>query len=193
MGKRLTGFYPYQRVERALCAVFEIPSNQRSRLRARIKHMQKLGLKAAERPADARAEYEREGVDQWLVALAMMDYHIDPVLAVKTVQANWRRGKDGKPRGTELVEIVRMARESTDENEHGIFLTLTVGSLPARPEPLIALGYLRPIDVNKRTGKMQENWKAFFAPRPRGLVPVPLSYLLHRLDEALRTPREKLP
>jgi hypothetical protein len=185
-------FFSYQRVERALCAVFEIPTARRSKLRARIKHMQKLGLKAAERPADGRAEYEQEGVDQWLVALAMMDHHVDPVLAVKTVQANWRRGSDGKPRGTPLVDIVRMARESKYEDEHGIFLLLEVGSLPARPEPLIGIGWVRPVDVSKR-GTVLENWKLLFSPRPRGLVPVPLSYLVHHLAAALDAPREKLP
>jgi hypothetical protein len=185
-------YYSYQRVERALSAVFEVPSERRSKLRARIKHVMRIGLRAAERPTSERAEYEQEGIDMWLVALTLMDHHIDPVLAVQTVQANWRRGKDGKPRGTELVEIVRMARESKYEDEHGIFLTLEVGSLPARPEPLIGLGWLRPIDINKRTGKILQNWKGLFAPRPRGLVPVPLSYLVHRLDEALAAPREEL-
>ena len=186
-------YFTYQRVEKALAVVFEVPPELRAKLRGRIKHLQRLGLRAAERPTSERAEYEQEGIDQWLVALTMMDHHIDPVLAVQTVQANWRRGKDGKPRGTELVEIVRMARESKYEDERGVFLTLQVGSLPARPEPLIGLGVLRPLGVNKRTGEPQHNWKTFFAPRPRGLVPIPLSYLLHRLDEALAAPREKLP
>jgi hypothetical protein len=188
-------YYSYQRVERALCAVFEIPSSRRSKLRARIKHMQKLGLKAAERPADGRAEYEQDGIDQWLVALALMDNRADPVLAVRTIKANWRRAKGESLPRKELAEIVRMARETPYDNERGIFLLLQGVSLPAEPEPLLTIGSVCPVRDINRGGKREDmqNWKLLFSPQPRGFTLIPLSYLLHTLDAALAAPKEALP
>jgi hypothetical protein len=192
-------YFSYQRVEGALARVFEIPSEQKTKLSARIKHLQRLGLQAAERPADGRAEYEQEGIDQWLVALALMDQRTDPALTVRTIKAQWRRAKGEKLPRRELAEIVGMARETPHDDERGIWLLLTGGSLPAEPEPLLTLGFVHPVKRIIRDGmedKLQ-NWKLLFSPvfgfNARGLSLIPLSYLLHRLDEALATPREKLP
>jgi hypothetical protein len=190
----VTFYYGYQRVERAICAAFEIPPSKRSKLRARIKHMQRLGLKAAERPPEARAEYEIDGIDMWVVALALMNSHVDPTIATRTVQANWRRppGRD-KPR-RELAEIVSIARRAKSGGEHSIFLLLEMSALPGDHEPLVAVGFLRPVDLNKR-GEVMNNWKLVFSDLAgsRTRVLVPLTYILHRLDKALAAPRGELP
>lgn len=186
-------YYGYQRVEKALCSVFEIPSAKLSKLRARIKHLQKLNLRAAERPPETRAEYEQAGIDQWTVALALMHCHVDPIIAARTVQANWRRAPgEEKPR-TELAEIVRRARKAKG-GDNSIFLFMQMSALPDEKEPLVALGAFRPLDQNKR-GEVMENWRLVFSDLsgPSGRTLIPLTYILHRLDEALGAPREALP
>jgi hypothetical protein len=182
-------FHGYQRVERALCDAFEIPTKRRGKLAARIKHLQRVGLKAAERVAGGPAEYEQEGIDRWLVALALMRDHIDPHVAARTVLEQWRWPEgDTKSRGKCLAEIVQMARESPYDDERGIFLYLQVDDLLLNPEPTVGVGWICPV-----SDRMQENWKTLFSPGPEGRDLLPLSYYLHRLDKALITPQENLP
>jgi hypothetical protein len=191
--KLMPTYYSYQRVERALCAALEIPSERRPKLAARLKHLQRLGLQAAERPSGARAEYEQEGIDRWLVALVLMRLNIDPTRAVQTVLEQWHWPKgDTKARGKDLAEIVRLARQSPHDDERGIHLYLEVDDLLLRSESTVGIGWLRPLDTRGR-GEPRPNWELVFAPGPYGRSLFPLSYILHQLDRALATPREDLP
>jgi hypothetical protein len=77
--------------EGALAAVFGVDAKtQRGPLRARLKHIQRLGLPGTAAGKGARISYSLEQASQWLIALLLSEVGIDPVVIVKTIQKNWR-------------------------------------------------------------------------------------------------------
>jgi hypothetical protein len=200
-------FYSYGRIERALRSVFNISAAEHSRFQSRVKYIIRLGLKAAEQPIDGHIEYEQDTVDQWLVCLALLTHRADPVLAVKTIQADWHRAAGATKPKRELAEIVDMARKNPSDGLQGIWLLLFGSAVPGKQEQLreqeqelLSIGWLQPIKPIKRGGKedMLHNWELLFDPTPdgfneRGFTAIPLGALVHRLDRALAAPRGELP
>ncbi len=83
--------YTYGVVEGALAGVFGVDvKTQRGALRARLKHIQRLGLPGTAAGKGARISYSFEQASQWLIALLLSEIGIDPVVIVETIQKNWR-------------------------------------------------------------------------------------------------------
>ena len=81
--------YPYARVERALLAVFDLATERQGPLRARLKHLNTLGLPGLQVGKGQRIAYSLEQVAQWLVALLIEETGVDPTVAVRLVQGAW--------------------------------------------------------------------------------------------------------
>jgi hypothetical protein len=192
LGKAVAG-YTYKRVERSLAFALEIPTERRSQLAARIKHLRRCGLKGPAQPAEGRSEYLGEDVDKLLVALALTRNYIDPAIAARTVLEHWRWPKGGKkPREKELAEIVRLARAS-DFDEYGIFIKLQVDNLLLGSEPTVKLSWLRLRELSDFSGERLNAWLLAFLPSAYGQTMISLSFLIHKLDAALEAPLESLP
>ena len=85
--------YSYGVVEGALAAVFGIDAKtQRGALRARLKHIQRLGLPGTAAGKGARVSYSLEQAFQWLIALLLSEIGIDPIVIVKTIKKHWKSG-----------------------------------------------------------------------------------------------------
>ena len=106
--------YPYARVERALAAVFGIAADRRGPMRARLKHLNSLGMPGLKVGKGQRIAYSLEQIAQWLVALLIEETGVDPVVAAGLVKETWSHGIGD---GTRLA----MGEESA---ENHVFLKL---------------------------------------------------------------------
>jgi hypothetical protein len=202
-------FFSYARVERALAYAFEIPPDQRNRITGKLKALQKQGMGASERHSGLRAEYSQDDCDRFCVAIALLNSCLDPQIVARTIEANWTRKKGATRPVTSLQEICAMARaipyDDNDPGERGLFLTLMLHAVRDTAEPLqegehdetkelVTIGYLRPLDVHKRTKEPKPNWQLFFSKFSGSAtrVAIPLSLLIHRLDYALAAPQGAL-
>ena len=203
----MTIFYSYAQLERALCFAFEIDPEQRHRITAKIKALQKQGVVAADRAPGVRSEYTQSDADRWLIGIALLNSSLDPQIVARTIEANWQRAKAATKPATTLEEIVAEARRTPDDDERGVFLFLRLHAVLDTAEPLqegkppivgteelLTIGYFRPYDVYRRTKKPWENWKLFFGPGfgSSTRAAIPLSLLVHRLDHALSVSRGAL-
>jgi hypothetical protein len=84
--------YTYARVERALLAVFGVPADRRGPLRARLKHLNLLGMPGLKVGKGQRISYSTENISQWLVALLLEEAGIDPTEAYRLVKGSWEQG-----------------------------------------------------------------------------------------------------
>jgi hypothetical protein len=75
-------------VERALGHALGAPFVARSRLRARIKHLMKLGLVSVEK-GRSRARYGRGEIAKLLIGLILQELSVDPVVVVSIVRNEW--------------------------------------------------------------------------------------------------------
>jgi hypothetical protein len=75
-------------VEHALGHALGVPFVARSRLRARIKHLMKLGLVSVEK-GRSRARYGRSEIAKLLIGLILQELSVDPVLVASTVRNEW--------------------------------------------------------------------------------------------------------
>ena len=106
--------YPYARVERALSAVFSIPADRQGPLRARLKHLNMLGLPGLKPGKGQRIFYSLEQVAQWLVALLIEETGVDPTVAASLVKETWSHG---------IGDWARLALDEASEASH-VFLKL---------------------------------------------------------------------
>ena len=106
--------YPYARVERALGAVFGIAAERQGPLRARLKHLNTLGLPGLQPGKGQRIFYSPEQVAQWLVALLIEETGVDPTVAARTVEEFWAHG---------LSDWTRLAASEESHASH-VFLKL---------------------------------------------------------------------
>jgi hypothetical protein len=143
--------YTYARVERALLAVFDVAADRQGPMRARLKHLNLLGMPGLKVGKGQRISYSLEHVSQWLVALLLEEAGIDPTEAVRLVNGTWARG--GRPavlaamdepgRAVDHIFLVFRPRLMT-----GLWLK---GERPPDTEPV--LGFLRHWRKDKETGK----------------------------------------
>jgi hypothetical protein len=202
----MPSFYSYARVERALAHAFEIPLDQRNRVTAKVKALMKQGLGASERQPGMRAEYSQGDTDRLLIAISLLNSCLDPQIVARTIEANWTRKKGATKPVTSLEEIVAKARATPDDDEtpgeHGLFLVLMLHAVRDTAEPLqegehdeteklVTIGYFRPLEFHKHTGKPKDRWRLFFSAGSGSAtrVAIPLSLLIHRLDYALAAPQ----
>ena len=141
----------YAAVERALLAVFGIPAERRGPLRARLKHLNLLGMPGLKVGKGQRISYSLEHVSQWLVALLLEEVGIDPTEAYRLVTGTWEDGlkssvlaaTDEPRREVDHIFLVFRPRLMT-----GLWLK---GERPPDMEPV--LGFLRHWRKDKETGK----------------------------------------
>jgi hypothetical protein len=94
-GKLLNRFeapaYAYREIETALAAALGIRAqHQRGALRARLKHVQRLGLVDLKAGKGKRIEYSYAQATQWLLALILAETGVDPTMVVATIKNNWK-------------------------------------------------------------------------------------------------------
>src|SRR5262245_38182152 len=113
--------YPYAAVEAALAELFRAKTDsQRSTLRARINHLQRLAVIDLA-PGKGRAvQYELEHVWRWLFCLALAEVGVGPATAAALVQSYWKRG---------LAEIFCDAQRAIETWKEDIFLLLCGNTL----------------------------------------------------------------
>jgi hypothetical protein len=110
--------YSYAAVEAALAAVFGVDAENRGPLKGRLKHLNRLGLPGLKSRKGARISYSGEHVAKWLVALLLEEAGIDPIVAVKLIEAAWDRW---------IWRDVRLAMDREDEqNREGNHIFLTI-------------------------------------------------------------------
>jgi hypothetical protein len=103
----------YGDVERALGHIFRVdPRRQRSVLRARLKHFQRLGLPGLAPGKGKPLRYSRELASMWLMALALAEIGLDPALIVKAIKSHWKN----------LAPWVRRAADYRAQTESPVFL-----------------------------------------------------------------------
>jgi hypothetical protein len=83
--------YTYAQVERALGASFGPPATAQGSFRGRIRHFQRIGLVEVAPGKGRRIAYTRVQAGEWLVALLLAEFGIDPVVIVKSIQRERRQ------------------------------------------------------------------------------------------------------
>ena len=106
--------YTYARVERALLAVFGVPTDRPGPMRARLKHLNLLGLPGIKAGKGQRVAYTLEYISQWLIALLIEETGVDPTVAARLVKETWGHG---------ISDWARLAVDEESEDNH-VFLKL---------------------------------------------------------------------
>jgi hypothetical protein len=78
--------YTYAQVERALGGLFGAPARAQGSFRGRVRHFQRIGLVEVAPGKGRRIAYTRIQAGEWLVALLLAEFGIDPVVIVKSIQ-----------------------------------------------------------------------------------------------------------
>ncbi len=82
--------YSYGTVEDALAVVFGAkPQVQRGALRARLKHLQRLGLPGLKAGKGTRVRYNDTQAHQWLIAILLIEAFVDPTIAAQVIDKYW--------------------------------------------------------------------------------------------------------
>jgi hypothetical protein len=79
--------YAYAQVESALGMFFGAPPSAQGSLRSRIRHFQRIGLVEIAPGKGRRISYSRVQAAEWLLALLLSEFGIDPVVIVKSIKA----------------------------------------------------------------------------------------------------------
>jgi hypothetical protein len=84
--------WDYAQVEDVLARMHRVhPDVQRKAFRARLQHLQKLGVPLNLRPGKGRKiSYSEDEVLQWALCLELAQYNVIPLTAVNTVKAYWK-------------------------------------------------------------------------------------------------------
>jgi hypothetical protein len=139
VGKKLSlfetpGAFSYGALEKALGAVFGAEGvTLHTKFRARIKHLQRLGLPGLKSGKGARVEYSVEQASQWLLALLLSEAGIEPVDSIKLIHGYWAKFLPWFKRAQDLKKI------HTDAGSH-VFLTVRPHLMG---EPEIGFSYRR--------------------------------------------------
>jgi hypothetical protein len=85
--KRVGGAgYSYAQVEAALGALFRVPASAQGSFRARVRHLQRVGLVKIAPGKGRRISYTRIQANEWMLALLLAELGVDPIVIVKSVQ-----------------------------------------------------------------------------------------------------------
>jgi hypothetical protein len=106
--------YTYAQTERALAAVFKVDVNRRGPLKARLKHLNALGLPGLKVGKGQRIAYTFEWIAQLMVALLIEETGVDPIVAAKLVKGTWEMSTG---------DWVRQAADEKSKDNH-VFLKL---------------------------------------------------------------------
>ena len=113
--------YPYRSVEAALAELFRAKTDsQRSTLRARINHLQRLAVIGLAPGKGRTAQYELEHIWRWVFCLELAEIGIAPATALALVQRYWKPA---------LAEIFCDAQRAIETGKEDVFLWLCGNSL----------------------------------------------------------------
>jgi hypothetical protein len=84
--KRNAG-YSYAEVESALGALFGVPTSAQGSFRARVRHLQRIGLVDDAPGKGRRITYTRFQTTEWMLALMLAEFGVDPVVIVNSIKA----------------------------------------------------------------------------------------------------------
>jgi hypothetical protein len=104
VGKR--GGYSYAQVESALGTLFRVPASALGSFRGRVRHLQRIGLVDVAPGKGRRILYTRIQTTEWMLALLLAEFGVDPIVIVKSVQR-------------ERNKLHEWIREATDEEALG--------------------------------------------------------------------------
>jgi hypothetical protein len=83
--KQIEG-YSYADVEHALCTLFRVPTHAKGIFRGRIRHLQRVGLVEVAPGKGRRILYGRAQAIEWMLALLLAEFGVDPTVIVKSIQ-----------------------------------------------------------------------------------------------------------
>jgi hypothetical protein len=108
--------YPYAAVEAALAELFRAKTDrQRRTFRARINHLQRLGVLELAPGKGRAAQYELDHVWRWMLALELAELGIAPATAAALIKAYWERA---------LADIFRYAAKAIEAGKPDVYLWL---------------------------------------------------------------------
>src|SRR5271165_3391061 len=82
--------YAYAQVERALGTLFGAPATAQGSFRGRVRHFQRIGLVEVTPGKGRRIVYTFDQAAEWMVALFLAEFGIDPIVIVKSIQQERR-------------------------------------------------------------------------------------------------------
>jgi hypothetical protein len=86
-----TARFQYAEVEEALAKAFGVnPDAQERAFRARLKHLQRLGLPKNRPGKGSRLDYSFEDAAKWAVTLMAAEIGVEPAAMVKVIGRDWR-------------------------------------------------------------------------------------------------------
>lgn len=144
----------YAMLERLIQRLFDLPEDQRPRLSARIKYLQRLHLPASANVGrTGRAAYDLDAILQTVLVFELLDAGISPAPAVRLVRQNWaetrmacglawqalrRRGRPGSVR-VWRVELNALAEPGFGEGEDEMVALLPGGRVEAMRDVAAAM------------------------------------------------------
>ena len=88
--KQVAG-YSYAQVERALGTLFGAPASAQGSFRGRVRHFQRIGLVEVTPGKGRRIAYTAVQAAEWMVALFLAEFGIDPVVIVRSIERERRQ------------------------------------------------------------------------------------------------------
>jgi hypothetical protein len=84
--------WDYAKVEEALALLHRVPAEVRNKaFRARLQHLQKLGVPLDLKPGKGRKiSYSEDEVFQWALCLELAEYNIIPLVITNTIKTYWK-------------------------------------------------------------------------------------------------------
>jgi hypothetical protein len=98
--RRIAG-YSYAEVESALGTLFRVPTSAQGSFRARLRHLQRIGLVEVAPGKGRRITYTRIQSIEWMLALLLAELGVDPSVIVKSIQAERRQLREGVGEATD--------------------------------------------------------------------------------------------
>jgi hypothetical protein len=86
--------YSYAQVERALGTLFGAPASAQGSFRGRVRHFQRIGLIEVTPGKGRRIAYTFDQAAEWMVALFLAEFGIDPIVIVKSIQGERTQLRD---------------------------------------------------------------------------------------------------
>ena len=92
MRRQSAASYPYAAVETALGELYRAKSeDQRRTLRARINHLQRLGVIDASPGKGKALQYEQDHIWRWVFCLELAEFGVTPAVAAGLVATYWKQ------------------------------------------------------------------------------------------------------
>jgi hypothetical protein len=128
--------YSYAEAESALGAAIEFGLvHQRSTIKLRLKHLQRLNLIELKLGKKQRAKYSRAQIVLWLLALILAETGADPVQVVAALKRNWNH----------LASTIELATSDEARSGRPFYMITWLRGLsgPIRQKPTLSIGLIQ--------------------------------------------------